>query len=227
MKKHKNIAGQKFGRLTAIKRNGKDNQDLTLWLCKCECGNKITTRLSNLTTGATKSCGCLQKDIVTDMKTKHGLSVNDQGEAPRLYSIWRNMKQRCNNPNASKYKNYGGKGISFCEEWENYKPFHDWAINNGYSDDLTLDRIDNNGDYCPENCRWVTYRQQNLNSSQNHLVTFKGETKTITEWSEILNIKRTTLYSRISKYGWSIKKSFTTPVRGHKNEENPAERIKY
>lgn len=210
---YKDITGQKSGRLTAIKRVGSNKNGNSIWLCECDCGNKTKVRLPDLTSNRTKSCGCLQKEKASKISKIHGLSINKSGDRPRLYRIWLNMKQRCNNQNASKYKNYGGRGISVCNEWKDYINFHNWSKNNGYKDSLTLDRINNNGDYCPDNCRWVTYREQNLNSSQNHLITYNGQTMTITEWAEYLNIKRATLYSRILEYGWPVEKAINTSTR--------------
>ena len=215
MGKYKDISGKKFGRLTAIKRVGADKQRRSLWLCKCECGNKTKIRLPNLTTGITKSCGCLQKDIVAERLWKHGLSVDANGNTPRLYGIWRNMKQRCFNSKASKYYLYGGKNIKVYKEWLEYKPFHEWALSNGYKDNLTIDRIDGDKDYCPENCRWATRKQQSRNTSQNHLITYRGRTKTLAGWAEELGIKQRTLSSRLLDYGWNIKKAFIAPVGQH------------
>lgn len=123
------------------------------WVCKCECGNKIIVRGNNLKFG-TKSCGCLKKENGKKQLTTHGLYYT------RLHRIWNNMKNRCNNINIKDYKNYGGRGIKVCNEWEDFKPFYKWAINNGYGDNLTIDRINNDGNYEPNNCRWVTRKVQ-------------------------------------------------------------------
>ncbi len=212
MSKYKDVSGKKFGRLTAIKRVGSDRQRCSIWKCKCDCGKEVEVRLRSLTSGNTKSCGCLHSDVCREMKTEHGLSVDSNGKTPRLYSIWKNMKQRCSNPNASKYEIYGGKGISVCEEWQEYINFHNWAMENGYDDDLTIDRIDNEKNYSPENCRWASYKEQSLNTSQNRIIKFNGKSLTVTEWARRLNIKRSTLDARINEYGWSIKRALNEPV---------------
>jgi len=124
------------------------------------------------------------------------------------------MKQRCYNPKANKYYLYGGRGIKVCNEWlKNYVAFYEWAISNGYRSDLTLDRIDRNGDYSPDNCRWVTYQQQSRNTAQNRLITFRGRTQTLKDWADELGFKYTTLSARLRVYGWSVEKALTTPVK--------------
>jgi len=211
--KHLDLRGKTFGRLTCIEISGKDNQGRTKWLCECECGNKKEIVLSSLTGGKTKSCGCLHKEIRKKISTTHSLSVDENGKTPRLYGIWRNMKQRCNNPKASKYKIYGGRGIKVCDEWVNYMPFHEWAMSNGYSKELTLDRSDGEKGYSPFNCTWQTFSVQNLNKNNNHFITFLGERKTLHEWSQEIGMKYSTLKCRLDDYGWTIEKAFNTPVR--------------
>ena len=130
----------------------------------------------------------------------------------RLYGIYAGMKERCSNPCHCAYQNYGGRGISYCEEWQDFQVFKAWAESNGYSDNLTLDRIDVNGNYEPSNCRWITLKEQQNNRTNNHLIEYNGDLKTLQQWGEIFNIKWTTLYKRLQS-GWDIEKALTTPVR--------------
>lgn len=130
----------------------------------------------------------------------------------RIYNIWQGLRYRCYNPKSSNYYLYGGKGISVCEEWDNsFISFYEWSKNKGYQEHLTIDRIDSNKDYCPENCRWATYKQQLNNTSRNHYLTYEGETLTIAQWAKKINIHRSTLRQRI-KRGWSVEKSVTEPA---------------
>lgn len=215
MSKVIDLTGQRFGRLTAIEYAGKDNQMLTLWRCICDCGKEITTRASSLKCGNTQSCGCLQAENTKVRATTHGLT-GGRSHANRLYSIWRNMKQRCYNPKAAKYNNYGGRGIAVCEEWINsYVSFHEWAMANGYSDNLTLDRIENNGNYEPLNCRWSTNQEQSNNTRFNRLLTYNEETKTLAQWADEIGLNFTTLKCRLDDYGWDLEKALNAPVGKH------------
>ena len=133
----------------------------------------------------------------------------------RIYNIWRSMKQRCTNENCINYKNYGGKGISVCNEWNDFKNFYDWAMESGYADNLTIDRIDVKGNYTPHNCRWVSYKQQANNKTNNRYIEFQGEKHTLGEWSSITGIKLATIWNRL-KMGWSVERALTTKCfRGH------------
>jgi hypothetical protein len=135
----------------------------------------------------------------------------------RMYRIWSDMKGRCNNPNRAKYARYGGRGITVCDEWmSDFQAFYDWAIKNGYREDLTIDRIDNDGNYCPDNCRWITMMEQASNKSTNHFITHDGQTFTMTEWARRIGIPREVLKDRICRYGWECERALTTPVRKHK-----------
>ena len=135
--------------------------------------------------------------------TVHGMSRT------RLYHIWNGMRQRCENPKAISYKYYGAKGVTVCAEWKAFKNFCDWALNNGYAENLTLDRVNSDGNYEPSNCKWATNKEQQNNTQYNRLITFRGETHNITQWSEILGIPRTTLYNRLRR-DWSIERTLTT-----------------
>lgn len=161
--KRQDLTGQRFGRLTVIAIHGKDKRGKLLWLCRCDCGNTSTVRPYNLKNGNTKSCGCFQKEVSGNLK--HGLlKAANRQETHRLHYIWASMKTRCNNSNRKGYKDYGERGIKVCKEWnDDFKAFYDWALSHGYADNLTIDRIDVNGNYEPSNCRWITNIEQQKN----------------------------------------------------------------
>ena len=153
-----NLIGQRFGMLTVIKRASPDKTRSVRWYCQCDCGSSSIARASDLRRGQTKSCGCLRAIKMRAMTYKHG------GKGTRLYRIWKSMRTRCNNPNSPSYKNHGARGITVCEEWQHsFEAFRDWALANGYHDCLTIDRVDNDGNYEPSNCWWATYKEQNIN----------------------------------------------------------------
>lgn len=203
-----NITGKRFGKLVAIKTIGKNKNGGYLWQCKCDCGNEITASVGNLNNGHTKSCGCLRADRCKMNFTKHGL------ESTRLYDIWRDMRLRCYDKRNISYNRYGGRGITICDEWKNdVKSFYDWAMANGYKDSLTIDRIDNDGNYCPENCRWVTVKEQASNRRSNILVTHNGKTQTMKEWAHEVGIHYKAVWARMQKLGWSSERALTHPVK--------------
>lgn len=163
MSAFKDLTGQRFGRLFVIEREGSDNQKRVTWRCRCACGRETVVASSYLLSGNTKSCGCLRNEVLIKCSTKHGKRHT------RLYDVWRNMKGRCYNPKNRKYDRYGGRGITICDEWKNdFQTFYEWAMANGYDEnalfgECTLDRIDNQKGYSPDNCRWVGIKTQNNN----------------------------------------------------------------
>ena len=191
------ITGQRFGRLTAIKKvkSLKQGKQLrSVWLFKCSCGKEKEINKSSVTRGKVISCGCHNKERMSSVSFKHGKTNS------RLYSCWRDMKNRCYLPSREKYKNYGARGITVCEEWKNdFVAFYDWAMANGYRDDLTLDRIDVNGKYSPDNCKWSTQKEQQNNRTNNHIITIKGITKSLSWWLDFTKTKENTYYFRKSK----------------------------
>lgn len=205
-----NLIGKTFTYLTVTKEKGIDKEGSVIWLCKCICGNEHEASSRNLLNGDVTSCGCRRKQILNNQALSsktHGMTNT------RLYSIWSGMKDRCCNPNCAAYKNYGGRGVSIYKEWNDFQNFYEWAIKNNYDDTLTIDRIDSNGNYEPCNCRWADRKIQGNNTRRNHLLTYKGETKTMSEWAEIFGIKYTTLRGRINNYHWTVEKALETPVR--------------
>lgn len=217
MGRTKDITGQRFGHLVAIRLvepyQSSSGKRYRQWLCQCDCGNQKIIFQTNLIEGKIKSCGCEQYSV----HTKHGEAKS------RLYSIWRNLRQRCNNPKAKNYDNYGGRGIKVCDNWNNaegYTAFKEWALSNGYRNDLTIDRINNNGNYEPSNCRWATSLEQNNNQSSNIMISYNNEIHTLSEWSRLTGINRSTLKNRYEK-GQSPEEILYTPVDKTKSHRKP------
>lgn len=202
MGKALDLTGQRFGRLTALAAVGKDKRGCILWECICDCGNKTSVNGAKLKNGHTKSCGCIVKD--NSSKATHRMSRT------RLYRIWQAMKNRCYNENFWAFCHYGGRGITMCDEWrDSFEAFRDWALANGYRGDLSIDRIDNDMGYSPSNCRWASKKTQASNTRKNVLYEYRGEKRTLKEWSELLNINYQTLHSRVTALGWSIDRALT------------------
>lgn len=209
------LTGMKFGRLTVLERaenyilpsSGKKRAQ---WLCECECGNRCVVQTSHLKSGHTQSCSCLNKDI-----TKRRASTHGESKTP-LYYVWKSMRQRCKNPNNSRYKDYGGRGIDVCVEWDNFLNFKEWAYANGYKEGLTVDRINNDLGYCPSNCRIADYVVQANNKRGNRVITYKGKTQTQKQWADELGINYGTLENRLYTYGWNVEKSFNEPIKNSK-----------
>ena len=175
----------------AIQENGRARSGDVVWLCKCDCGNEINVPASSLKTGNTKSCGCYRVDIACKRFTKHGMKHTP------IYTVWCLMIQRCTDPNATNYKNYGGRGITVCEEWKDFSKFYEDM--GDIPPGMTLDRKDNDGNYCKENCRWASYLTQENNKRNNIVITFHGQTKTLSQWARSSGINYHTLYSRYIK----------------------------
>ena len=213
------LSGRRYGRLTVLCRSGRqDKNGRSYWECECDCGNRTTVHRGNLVYGRTTSCGCLKQELAVKNATTH----DEYGT--RLYRIWSGIHTRCYNKDVPSYARYGGRGIVVCDEWRSdFTPFYKWAVENGYSDNLTLDRIDNNGPYSPENCRWATHKQQASNTRKTVRVTFQGETKSLSEWAEITGISRLALWKRICLRGWAVEKALSTPLFNNgyiKNKED-------
>jgi hypothetical protein len=186
------LKGRRFGKLVAIQTANKTKSGNWKWICQCDCGNMINVNGSKLKSGHTKSCGCLKT-------SQKGLSQT------RIYHIWRGMIARCENYLNDNYYWYGLKGISVCDEWYDFQIFHNWALESGYEQGLTIDRIDSNDNYYPENCRWVSQKRQCNNVSSNRFVLFKNKRYTIAEFAEFLGYKYWTVSNRI-RLGWAPEK---------------------
>lgn len=208
----KDLTGQRFGRLTAISSRMDSDNRRCVWLCKCDCGNYKEFKSATLISGRAQSCGCLHNEIISKMSTTHGMSKT------RLYSVWKGMRTRCYNPNSKSYKNYGGRGILICDEWKNdFLSFYLWAFANGYNPnakhfECTLDRIDVDGNYCPENCRWVSNTQQANNTRSVSRYTINGVEHTMTDWCNIYSIPKENVQARL-QLGWDFEKAVSTPVK--------------
>ena len=192
--------GEKYGRLTIIELVGKTAHGSKQYHCLCDCGNETIVLGTELRRGHTKSCGCLFKEVQLKTMTKHGKRYT------RIYEIWVGMKQRCENPNKKAYEHYGGRNICICKEWHSFEAFYDWAMANGYKEGLSIDRINNNGNYEPANCRWVTVKEQQNNRRNSHFIEAFGERHTIAEWAEITGLNYGTLKSRL-KRGWAVERA--------------------
>lgn len=171
------LAGQRFGKLVVLEQSERTNCGRVRWLCQCDCGNCTTAQANDLRSGKVVSCGCYGKSIIGNVSRKHGMT------GTRLHVIWKNMRSRCTNGKHPAYKRYGGSGISVCDEWGDFSVFAEWAVSSGYADKLTIDRIDNNKGYFPDNCRWVTIEAQSSNRRTNRL--YKG--MCVKDWLEVLN----------------------------------------
>ena len=207
----KDLSNKRFGKLTVLKfayskkRNTRGYRHF--WECKCDCGNITIVDGEKLLYNHTHSCGCLVKEKAKTLNNSHNLSNT------RLYKLYFDIKKRCYNSNHRNYKNYGARGIRLCKEWEDdFLSFYNWAINNGYKDNLTIDRIDVNGNYEPSNCRWVNQEIQQNNRRSNFLITYKNETHTLSEWCKKLNLNYFTVQQRFNKLNWSVEDAFTTPT---------------
>lgn len=200
------LIGEHFGRLIVIQRMDNDKNQKTRWLCQCSCGNKIIAQSGNLQSSNTRSCGCLARE---GNNMSHGHSK--KGKWSKTYESWAAMVQRCTDPNCLAYHRYGGRGITVCSEWMQFKNFlKDMGEPPvGYQ----IDRMNNNKNYYKSNCRWATRKEQARNTRSNHLETFKGKTQCLAAWAEEYNINYQTLCSRINLYGWTIEKTLTTPVK--------------
>lgn len=204
--------GYRFGRWTVLQKgeprissNGKSKET---WVCVCICGNSKSVPQISLLDGSSQSCGCLRRERLSkgasEKNRTHGMTDT------RLYRIYKHMICRCTNKNDLRYDRYGGRGISVCAEWSKFEPFCEWAISHGYNDSLSIDRIDIDGNYCPENCRWATVTEQANNKSNNQLYTYDSRTMTIGQWASEYDIPYKRLWKRLHN-GWDIERALFEP----------------
>ena len=209
MRKYIDITGQKFNRLTAISKIENSNSKKARWLCKCDCGNFTEASGDNLRTGNVKSCGCL---IAYNNKQR----ATHRKSNTRLYNTWRNMKARCNCKTNPRYKDYGARGISIYDEWQTFENFYEWAISNGYNENLTIDRINVNKNYEPNNCRWIPLSKQAYNKRDSLIFNINGEKKCLAEICKDYNVKYTTIYRRITIQKMNIQEALAKSIINNK-----------
>lgn len=192
------LVGERFGRLVVV-GEGSHVGKSRAWRCLCDCGAQANVTTGQLRTNGTKSCGCATIEATVARSTKHGMA--HRGERGALYTTWKGMRQRCNDPKATNYRYYGGRGIKVCREWDDFATFHSWALHSGYAAGLTLDRERNNEGYSPSNCRWVTRKVQMKNTRVAHHIQFLGEDMNKREVAAAIGAKYTTLVGRSNRIG--------------------------
>ena len=202
------LSNQRFGRLVVIEMVGTKTGH-SIWKCLCDCGNVRLNVDSNLKTGSTKSCGCLQIDNLRKRSTTHG-DTPKKGHAVE-YAVWRSMKARCYNPKNKAYASYGGRGITVCDPWQSYAVFLS-DMGRRPSPNHSIDRLDNNGNYCKTNCRWVTHQEQIDNRRNTRMLTWNDQTKPLGTWAKELDIPYHYIHTRLY-HGWSVDRALSTPVK--------------
>ncbi len=214
MSKLVDLTGRRFNSLVVLRRAENALNGVARWECLCDCGNVTIVRGKNLKSGAVKSCGCRRK--TNPSSQTHNMSKT------RLYHEWASIKNRCYNKNLKTYKDYGGRGIEVCDEWKHsFEAFRDWAFENGYSDDLTIERINFDMNYCPENCKWIPFNEQQKNRRICYSIEYMGKTQNLTDWCRELNLPFGVVHNRVKKLGWSFERAISEPVHIEKrNKKN-------
>lgn len=207
MAKHQDLTGMVFGRLTVLREAGKNKPGVYLWECECSCENHthVIVDGASLKSGNTKSCGCIHREQLSERNKNNAIH---QVSNKNIFRIWESMKDRCYNPNNKKYVDYGGRGIKICDEWLVYQNFESWAVEAGYEKGLTIERIDFNKEYCPENCKWATWKEQQNNKRNNKYLEYKGRKQTLAQWCEELGLNYSRTKARINACGWSVEEAF-------------------
>lgn len=214
------LTGQRFGRLTVIERVENDKWGAARWLCRCGCGNEKIVLAHNLKCGNVRSCGCLSKEIAPERgrHSRIGERSKIHGDfGTRLYRIWAAMKRRCYNPHAAYYEDYGMRGITVCDEWLDYGPFKEWALSAGYCEGMSIERVEVDAGYSPENCIWIPLNEQNRNKRNTIRMEYQGRIYTIKEMAAMTGLSERTIAGRYER-GWSVEKILSTPKQ--KNQYN-------
>ena len=215
MRKFIDETGKRYGRLVVVERKRPNEGGNAMFLCRCDCGKTCVVRGPNLRSGGTRSCGCLASEVTKERNKKHGFASRNKRE--RLHRVWEGIKERTTNPRHKSCKHYGARGISMCDLWLNdYPAFRSWARKNGYDEnakrgDCTIDRIDNNKGYSPENCRIANLFDQANNTRKNIIIKYSGKNLSVSQWARETKLKRSTIRNRLSR-GWSVEQTLTTPV---------------
>lgn len=208
---HKEMAGNNFGRLTVLSYSHNSRDRKAMWNCICNCGKRVIASGKAMRTHKTNSCGCYMRDRAREANTTHGETIGRHNNKRKLYNVWCAIKSRTSNPMTAHYANYGGRGIRMCDEWFNfYATFRQWAESHGYTEGLTIERIDVNGNYEPSNCKWITQKEQSRNKTNS--IIYNGEIAS--EASVRLGGSKTLVASRLRFYNWTIERAFTQPRRG-------------
>ena len=203
----KRLENQRFGRLLVLEEVGRTKSGSTTWRCLCDCGNEKAISSSSLRHSGTQSCGCIKQEQRLSQK------IHGETHSP-IHRLWAGMKNRCNNPNNHKYERYGARGIRVCSEWaSSYEAFRDWCLSNGYRPGLTIERLNVDGDYSPENCIFATQKVQQNNRSNNHRITYNGANHTMSEWADLLGMSYKMLEHRLNR-GWTVDEAFSIPKGG-------------
>lgn len=201
MGQFRDLTGERFGKLLVIERNGYNRHHQLLWLCECECGNKKSVLGMCLSRGDTQSCGCLQKEAIAKVNYRHGMRNTP------IYAIWRSMNQRCYDKNSHAYNRYGGRGINVCERWQLFENFY--ADMGDKEKGMSLERLNNDGDYSPENVIWATAKEQANNRRSNVVLEHNGKKQTMKQWCDELSLNIGTVWSRLNVYKYSVEKALT------------------
>lgn len=210
------IIGVRFGRLIVqsyshSEKRTKSNGSKHYYNCLCDCSNTCIKERCSLKCGNTSSCGCIRSEMLTKRNKETGSLHGDSVKYERLHNSWSAMLNRCDHTNNKNYDLYGGRGIKVCDEWHKWEVFRDWALDNGYNDGLTIDRIDRNGNYEPSNCRWVTMDVQANNKSNNKYITYQGRTQSLADWCRELDIDYFRTKARLNSCGMTPEQAFEMP----------------